>query len=118
MEGGIPIPLDVYMSPGSPERGQKRSMDYDDRDGRPAKGPRLSADGYGRYPNGNGRGNGQWGGHGGMDGGMNGGGMGMGGGMSMDGQMNGRRNQSYQPPDPKRGLCRDYHSALFPRSLT
>jgi RNA-binding protein 26 len=119
MDTGIPIPLDALLSPSgnaSPERGQKRSMDHDDRDGRPAKGPRLSMDGgqgqFSRYPNG--RDGGQWAGHGGMNGhggGMSMGGMGMNGGMNGNmGQMNGRRPQGYQPPDQKRGLCRDYHS--------
>jgi RNA-binding protein 26 len=91
-------------------------MDHDDRDGRPTKGPRLSVDGghgqFSRYPDG--RDNGQWGGRGGMNGhggGMNMGGMGMNGGMNGNvGQMNGRRPQGYQPPDQKRGMCRDYHS--------
>ena len=119
MDTGIPIPLDALLSPSghaSPERGRKRSMEYDERDGRPAKGPRLSLDGgqgqFPRYPNG--RGMGQRGGRGGMDGydgGMHMGGMGMNGGMSGNmGPMNGRRPQGYQPPDQKRGLCRDYHS--------
>ena len=87
-------------------------MDHDDHDGRPAKGPRLSVDDsqghYSRFPNT--RGIAQRGGRGGMsgpDGGMHMGGMGMNGHMS---QMNSRRPQGYQPPDQKRGLCRDYHS--------
>lgn len=39
----------------------------------------------------------------------------MGGIMGMNGmgQMNGRRPQTYQPPDQKRGICRDYHSKAF-----
>ena len=38
----------------------------------------------------------------------------MGGIMGMNGmgQMNGRRPQTYQPPDQKRGICRDYHSKV------
>jgi RNA-binding protein 26 len=123
MDTGIRIPLDALISPSSPERGQKRSMDYDDLDGRPTKGPRLSVDGghgqFSRFPHG--RGSGQRGGRGGMnghDGGMHMGGMGMNGGMHGHmGQMNDRRPQGYQPPDQKRGLCRDYHSESRSRSL-
>lgn len=39
----------------------------------------------------------------------------MGGIMGMNGmgQMNGRRPQTYQPPDQKRGICRDYHSKIL-----
>lgn len=39
----------------------------------------------------------------------------MGGIMGINGmgQMNGRRPQTYQPPDQKRGICRDYHSKVF-----
>lgn len=33
------------------------------------------------------------------------------------GQMNGRRPQAYQPPDMKRGICRDYHSMFRPQFL-
>jgi RNA-binding protein 26 len=116
MDSGIPIPLDGLISPAvpdSPERGLKRSMEYDERDGRPTKGPRLSTtDGhFGGYPNG------QWAGHGGMNG-MNMSRIGMNTGVNGNmGQMNGRRPQGYQPPDPKRGLCRDYHSTLRYSSL-
>lgn len=47
-----------------------------------------------------------------MNGGMDAYNMAMMGGM---GPMNGgRRPQPYQPPDQKRGICRDYHSE-FPR---
>lgn len=110
MDIGIPIPLDGLISPvvaDSPDRGLKRSMEYDERDGRPTKGPRLSADGqFGGYSNG------QWGGHGMMNG-MNMSRVGMNAGMNGNiRQMNGRRPQEYQPPEPKRGLCRDYHSML------
>lgn len=67
---------------------------------------------FSRYSNG--MGNGQWGGRGGMNGhggGINMGVMGMNGGVNGNmGQMNGRGPQGYQPPDQKRGLCRDYHS--------
>lgn len=104
MDVGIPIPLESII-PSVPERGQKRSMDYDDRDGRPTKGPRLSVDG-GQFPRyNNGMDHAQWNGNG-QGSGMNMGGVGMG----MAGPMNGRRPNGYQPPDQKRGLCRDYHS--------
>ena len=39
--------------------------------------------------------------------------MGMNGMSQMNGQMNGRRPQTYQPPDQKRGICRDYHSKIL-----
>jgi RNA-binding protein 26 len=123
MDTGIPIPLDALLPPshGSPERGQKRSMEYDERDGRPAKGPRLSADDsqgqFSRFPNG--RGMGQRDSRGGMDGhdgGVQMGGMGMNGAMNGHmGGMNGPRPHSYQPPDLKRGLCRDYHRESLSR---
>ncbi|KII93454.1 hypothetical protein PLICRDRAFT_131242 [Plicaturopsis crispa FD-325 SS-3] len=117
MDTGIPIPLDAFMAPAatstSPNRGQKRNLDNDERDGRPpAKGPRLSNDGnFSRYQNGRG-GMGQWG-SGGRGRGMNGHGEGpshLGMGVDMNGMgMNGR-SQAYAPPDPKRGICRDYHN--------
>ncbi|KDR84750.1 hypothetical protein GALMADRAFT_131542 [Galerina marginata CBS 339.88] len=136
LDNGIPIPLDVLLQPSS-ERTRKRSSADDERDGRPpAKGPRLNNDGhFSRYSNGgDGRlgpqSSGGWsrpqmdrfrdgsmGGMGGMGMGMS---MGMGGfpgqmvGMGMNGMgmgsMNGRRPQGYQPPDQKRGICRDYHN--------
>ena len=101
-DSGIPIPLESGASlPDS--RGQKRSMEYDDRDGRPTKGPRLN-DGPGQFPRlPNGMNQQPWNGNG--LGGM----MGMGGG-GMGVHMNGRRPNAYQPPDMRRGLCRDYHS--------
>lgn len=111
-DGGIPIPLDGLIPSiegDSPDRRRKRSLDYDDGDFRPAKGPRLQEDGqFPRPARGSGRGE-----RGGrmmisgradyMDGGMAME-MGMGGGM-----MNGRG--AYRPPDRGRGICRDYHSA-------
>ncbi|TFK57421.1 hypothetical protein OE88DRAFT_1716054 [Heliocybe sulcata] len=124
VDNGIPIPLDGLLTPSIPlpDRGRKRSFDYDDRDGRPpAKSARMSNDGpFSRYSNG--RSTGQWGGRPerlprgrgngdyadpmdsgmGMGEGMNGG---INGGM---GGMNGRPGQSYQPPGQKRGICRDY----------
>ena len=102
----IPIPNDPYASP---TRGVKRSMENDEYDGRPQKGPRLSGDdSYGRYQNEDARSHG-WGGRGGMNG--DGGRMGMGSPMDTNGQMNGRNFQAYQPPEQaRRGYCRDYHS--------
>jgi RNA-binding protein 26 len=130
---GIPIPLDALLSPSgsaSPDRGRKRSNENDERDGRPpAKGPRLSTEGqFSRYSNGAGgdtRSTGGWGAPGDRNGraGMNGHGQGGNVGMQGSGNMagmngymgytNGRRPQSYQPPDQKRGVCRDYHSAFY-----
>ncbi|PPQ90430.1 hypothetical protein CVT25_014948 [Psilocybe cyanescens] len=131
LDSGIPIPLDALL-PSPSERIRKRSTADDERDGRPpAKGPRLNTDGqFSRYGNGGGDGrmgpqsSGGWGrpqvdrfGNGGM--GMGIGGypgqmvaMGMNGmnGMNGMGLMNGRRPQGYQPPDQKRGVCRDYHN--------
>ncbi len=114
---GIPIPLDALLtptSPGSQERGRKRSLEQDERDLRPTKGARLGNDGHSRYGRPE---RGSWApreGRGGrmmisgradyMDGGMDGAmEMGIGGGM-----MNGRG--AYRPPDRGRGICRDYHS--------
>ncbi|KZT21695.1 hypothetical protein NEOLEDRAFT_1158122 [Neolentinus lepideus HHB14362 ss-1] len=115
VDNGIPIPLDGLLTPSipSPERGRKRSFDYDDRDGRPpAKSARVSNDGqFSRYSNG--RSTGSWGGRqdrfprgnrefaGPID-------LGMGTGGGMNNGMNGRPGQSYQPPGLKRGICRDY----------
>jgi len=124
LDNGIPIPLEILTPAPAPDRSRKRSSADDERDGRPpAKTQRLNNDGnFSRY--GNGVGPQQSGGWSRQqadrfrDGGM-GMGMGMGGypmqmgGMSMNGMgvMNGRRPQGYQPPDQKRGFCRDYHSA-------
>ena len=109
---GIPIPLDALLAPTSPsDRGRKRSLEQDDREQRPMKGPRLGEGGqFQRY------GRGSWGaqeGRGGrmmmtgradfMDGGMGTTDMGASGSM-----MNGRG--AYRPPEQKRGICRDYHS--------
>ncbi|EIW86506.1 hypothetical protein CONPUDRAFT_133927 [Coniophora puteana RWD-64-598 SS2] len=117
-EGGIPIPIDVLIpgSSTSPDsRGRKRSLEPDpNADGRIPKGPRMSEGQYSRHQNGR---SGQWSGHNGQNGmGMdNGMGMGMGVGagmgMGMGMGMNGRGpQQGYQPPDRRKGLCRDYHS--------
>lgn len=119
LDNGIPIPLDLFTplpTESSSDRSRKRSMEGDERDGRPpAKGARVNSEGqFSRYGNG-GRSTGQWEvrgdegrGHGYTNGGMDGYNMHMMMGM---GHMNGgRRPQSYQPPDQKRGICRDYHS--------
>lgn len=120
IDSGIPIPLDLITpSPAesSSDRSRKRSIEADDRDGRPSvKGARVSSDGqFSRYGNGGGRSSGHWEergeeerGNGYTNGGMDAYSVPMMGGM---GHMNGgRRPQSYQPPDQKRGICRDYHS--------
>ncbi|KAG0697156.1 hypothetical protein DFH29DRAFT_991492 [Suillus ampliporus] len=113
---GIPIPLDGLLSNHSPtDRGQKRSLEHDERDGRPpTKGARLSAEGqFSRYSNGrDSRSTGAW------NGGQNrpaGQGMMMNGtmGSGMNGSnqnVNTRRQQNYQPPDQRKGICRDYHN--------
>ncbi|KAL4069370.1 hypothetical protein J3A83DRAFT_3542163 [Scleroderma citrinum] len=89
---GIPIPLDALLQNNatSPERGQKRALDYDDH--YPAKGPRLGTDShFSRYSNG--RDYRPW---------------------SERDERQGiansasQRIQTYQPPD-RRGICRDYH---------
>ncbi|KAH7883912.1 hypothetical protein F5I97DRAFT_1896746 [Phlebopus sp. FC_14] len=116
-EVGIPIPLDSFLSSSSSsERGQKRILDHDDRDGPgPAKGPRLSADSqFSRYSNGrDNRLGGQWGGRfdrSDRQGMIRANGMGQG----MDGgSMNGRRIETYQPPEQRRGICRDYHNSGY-----
>ncbi|KAF9456156.1 hypothetical protein BDZ94DRAFT_1276397 [Collybia nuda] len=133
LDTGIPIPLDGLLSPSisdSPDRNRKRSIENDERDGRPpAKGPRLSTEGqFSRYTNGHGgrpenRSTGGWGSRverpslngyrESVD--IYGGGMGVIGAMGMasmngTGPMNNRRPQVYQPPDQKRGICRDYHN--------
>ncbi|KAF9480435.1 hypothetical protein BDN70DRAFT_832781 [Pholiota conissans] len=137
LDQGIPIPLDALLTPAtntttSPDRTRKRSTTDDERDGRPpAKGPRLNADAqFSRYGNGTNGGDGRMGPHssggwtrppfrdGGMPMGMGMGpyggpmpGMGINGmGMNGMGIMNNRRPQGYQPPDQKRGICRDYHN--------
>ncbi|KAF7339863.1 hypothetical protein MVEN_01903100 [Mycena venus] len=118
-DSGIPIPIPASSS--SPDGPRKRSLEHDERDGRPpAKGPRLSSEGqFSRYSNGRGggpdsRSTGGWGarvegrpvnGYHESSPQMNPGGVGMNGG-----QMNGRRPQPYLPPDQKRGICRDYHN--------
>ncbi|KAI0048419.1 hypothetical protein FA95DRAFT_1490904 [Auriscalpium vulgare] len=121
VDTGIPIPLDALMATSSSPQGtRKRGSDYDE-DMRPAKGPRLEQDshfsrqgpsnGRGGY---DGRGNGHWRGggpgRGGYGGGMSAEGNGMNlGGMNMNGGA-GMNGMGYRPPDPKRGICRDYHN--------
>ncbi|KAF8624810.1 hypothetical protein AX15_005697 [Amanita polypyramis BW_CC] len=116
LDTGIPIPLDGLISPSIPtpttapseSRSRKRSIEPDDRDSRPpAKGPRLNSDTqfsrYGRQDDQpwNERSDRQGGYRDGVSDtyrGVNG------------VHMNGRHPQSYQPPDQKRGICRDYHN--------
>lgn len=90
-------------------------MEGDDRDGRPIKGARVNTEGqFSRYGN-EGRSSGQWEGregegrgHGYINGGMDS------YNTHIMGHANGsRRPQSYQPPDQKRGICRDYHSEFL-----
>ncbi|XP_006454808.1 hypothetical protein AGABI2DRAFT_198413 [Agaricus bisporus var. bisporus H97] len=120
VDSGIPIPLDLITpspSDSNMERGRKRSLEADDRDGRPpAKGARVSSEEeFSRYGNGSGRSSGQWEGRGGdgrrgdyVNGRMDAYHVPMMGGM---GQMNGvRRPHSYYPPEQKRGICRDYYN--------
>ncbi|KAG1749685.1 uncharacterized protein EDB91DRAFT_1046474 [Suillus paluster] len=113
---GIPIPLDALLSNHSPtDRGQKRSLEHDERDGRPpTKGARLSVEGqFSRYSNGrDSRSTGAWSGGQNKAGGQ---GLMMNGimGVGMNGSnqnVNTRRQQNYQPPDQRKGICRDYHN--------
>ena len=93
---GIPIPLDGLLQNNttSPERGQKRALEYDDHN--PSKGPRLGADShFNRYANG--RDYRQWGEKNERPGVVN---------------SSNQRIQTYQPPE-RRGICRDYHSAYI-----
>ncbi|KAK7064437.1 ras family-domain-containing protein [Favolaschia claudopus] len=110
---GIPIPIPTSST--SPDRVRKRSFDNDERDGRPpAKGPRLSSEGqFSRYPNGRGgpdsRSTGGWGSR--MDRPPVNGYHDPSAQMNMGGMAGpGRRGPAYQPPDQKRGICRDYHN--------
>jgi RNA-binding protein 26 len=105
---GIPIPLDGLLTSLSEQeqRPKKRSGSGLEDDGRPHKGPRLNNDtAFSRYGDGMG---------GGTMPGM--GWVAYGGGQVMHPfgmPTNGRRQQGYQPPDHKRGICRDYHSTFF-----
>ena len=99
-DAGIPIPLDAFISPASPGRGQKRGLDDSDsyQQG-PSKGARLTDGSFAGHPQQNGHGlpqveNGSvW------QGGDGFGGMGMG---------MGRGTVGRRLPN---GVCRDYHSA-------
>jgi RNA-binding protein 26 len=123
---GIPIPLDGLLSPSTGPLGdgaRKRSIETEERDGPPAKGPRLSTEGqfsrYGNHQNGRGehRSTGGWGTNGyGESMEMHGAEPGVGGGRGMG--MNGRRQSTYQPPEQSRGICRDYYSAFVFRYLS
>lgn len=115
---GIPIPLDAILPPtatGTPARARKRSMEVDDRDLRPAKGPRLSDDSqFPRYGRQDGRPS--WsnrvdrGSRMGLEGRPDymDGGAAPGVDMGMNGLPAGHRG-AYRPPE-RRGICRDYHS--------
>ncbi|CAA7264692.1 unnamed protein product [Cyclocybe aegerita] len=122
LDNGIPIPLEGLLGGSPSERSRKRNNSGDDRDGRPTKGQRLNDGQFSRNSIGGGdgrmgQGSGNWNRLQYRDGGM---GMNMGVGgfgmpmnaMGMNGMapMNGRRPQGYQPPDQKRGICRDYHN--------
>ena len=94
-------------------------MEQDDNDTHvPSKGARLNQDGqFSRY-GGRGDGRSSWGGRGDRNGArmdMNGARADfMDGGMdSVNMGMNGRGGQNYRPPEQRRGICRDYHSAYF-----
>lgn len=109
---GIPIPLDgllTSLSAQEQQRSRKRSGSGLEDDGRLHKGPRLNNIGaFSRY--GDGMGGGiitgmEWMARQGYVGGR---------GMQPFGlPMNGRQQQGYQPPDHKRGICRDYHSMFL-----
>ena len=100
------------MPPAGPsDRRRKRSLEPDDREHPPPKGPRLSNDGlYARY---NARMQGR--GRGGFQSGR---GMGRGDApmntqphmQAMEGQMFPGQQGGFAPR-PRRGICRDYHSA-------
>lgn len=98
--------------PSVPERGLKRSLEGDERDGRPpTKGPRLDRDGqFSRYGRNEGN-RSSWGSQS-VRMGLNGRGDFMDGGMGMrNGNLGVQNGQSrYQPPGTQRGICRDYFS--------
>ncbi|PPQ67018.1 hypothetical protein CVT24_011312 [Panaeolus cyanescens] len=107
VDGGIPIPIDVLLPHSQGDRGRKRSNSNDEADGRPSKGARFNHDGqYSRYGSGGSQG---WG-RPGQQMMMPGFGMPMFPGNGMPQMGGGRRQQGYQPPDQKRGICRDYHN--------
>lgn len=104
---GIPIPLDgLLTSSPDPQSSRKRSNPENGGDERPHKGPRLNDAGFSRYGEDESRPAGNWVGTHGYAGPRV-------GGMNPFGlPLNGRQSQGYQPPDQKRGICRDYHSSL------
>lgn len=121
--GGIPIPLDALMSSAGPsDRTRKRSLEEDDHDHPPPKGPRLGNDGHFSRYHGQSRGNSDL-----RGGQMNGRAMGRGeGGLYINGQMRGQMgidthtsSPMYRPPGGgfngrgRRGICRDYYSGFF-----
>jgi len=115
---GIPIPLDGLLTPSSErpqsqQRMKRRNTAEDDV--RPHKGPRLNNDGsFQRFGEGTGQG---WIGRQGFGVARNGPMPPF--GIHMNGMgMNGRPPLGYQPPDQKRGICRDYHSSFLPLYLT
>ncbi|KIJ45498.1 hypothetical protein M422DRAFT_74981 [Sphaerobolus stellatus SS14] len=99
-DGAIPIPLDAFVSTGaSSDRRRKRSLEADDNEHPPPKGPRLSSEGFSRYGPANGRGRGR-GGH-----------MNPQPHMQMEGQI--FPQQVGYGGRPRRGVCRDYHNNGF-----
>ena len=106
---GIPIPLDVLLKPSlDQQRPRKRSNPGNDGDERPHKGPRLNNDaGFSRYGDDGSRSAGGWVGMHGYTGPR------VGGMNPFSVPANGRQSQGYQPPDQKRGICRDYHSSFL-----
>lgn len=124
-DGGIPIPLDALMSSaGSSDRVRKRSLEEDDHDHPPPKGPRLSNEGHFSRYHGQSRGNSDP-----RSGQMNGRSMVRPEGPYMNGQMRAQigidvhhTSPVYRPPAPagglngrgrRGGICRDYHSKSF-----
>ncbi|KAF8529480.1 hypothetical protein JB92DRAFT_2860770 [Gautieria morchelliformis] len=121
-DGGIPIPLDGLMASAGPsDRARKRSLEEDDHEHPPPKGPRLSSEGHFSRYHGQSRGGADL--RGGL---MNGRGMGRGEGPSMNGHMRGHMgidvhhsSPMYRPPGGgfngrgRRGICRDYHNNGF-----
>lgn len=104
---GIPIPLDGLLTPQ--QRLLKRRNPGSDGEERPHKGPRLNNDPeFSRYgDDGVAKAAGGWIGPPGY------GGTRIGGMNPFAVPLNGRQSQGYQPPDQKRGICRDYHSSFL-----
>jgi RNA-binding protein 26 len=99
-QNGIHIPLDEIMSATStsPSGSRKRAFDSDERDGRPTKGPRLGPDSHiarhGRGGRGGSVGTGRF-------------------NNEYGGEMMHRPPGGYNPPEHKRGICRDYYNSGF-----